>query len=177
MKATGIVRRLDDLGRVIIPKEIRKTLRLKDGDPMEIFVEDGGVYFKKYSPLKVLNEFTQSYADSLYQTTNHICMITDRDNIIAVSGISKRDYIGKSISERIEYIMNERTIFQTDTEIINIINNNQPNNFKSIIINSIISDGDILGTVILASTDVTLNEIDSALVKNASIFLGKQMEE
>ena len=103
MKATGIVRRIDDLGRVVIPKEIRRTLRIREGDPLEIFVDhDGEVILKKYSPIGELGEFAQEYADSLFEATNHIAIITDRDQIIAIAGASKKDFLGKSIGTAAE---------------------------------------------------------------------------
>src|SRR5690606_11016659 len=87
MKATGIVRRIDDLGRVVIPKEIRRTLRIREGDPLEIFVDrDGEVILKKYSPIGELGDFAKEYAESLHESTGHITMICDRDTIIAVAG-------------------------------------------------------------------------------------------
>ena len=91
MKATGIVRRIDDLGRVVIPKEIRRTLRIREGDPLEIFVDrEGEVILKKYSPIGELGDFAKEYADSLNEAIGHIALISDRDNIIAVSGTEKR---------------------------------------------------------------------------------------
>ena len=93
MKATGIVRRIDDLGRVVIPKEIRRTLRIREGDPLEIFVDrDGEVILKKYSPIGELGDFAQEYAESLYESTGHITIITDRDAVIALSRASKKKY-------------------------------------------------------------------------------------
>ena len=96
MKATGIVRRIDDLGRVVIPKEIRRTLRIREGDPLEIFVDhDGEVILKKYSPIGELGDFAQEYADSLFEATGHIAIITDRDQIIAIAGASKKRFLGQ----------------------------------------------------------------------------------
>ncbi len=109
MKATGIVRRIDDLGRVVIPKEIRRTLRIREGDPLEIFVDrDGEVILKKYSPIGELGDFAKEYADSLFESTNHITMISDRDSIIAVAGGSKKDYLDKSIGPIVETSMYQR---------------------------------------------------------------------
>ena len=97
MKATGIVRRIDDLGRVVIPKEIRRTLRIREGDPLEIFTDrEGEIILKKYSPIGELTEFAGEYVESLFETTRHIAVITDRDGVIAVSGSSKKDYTEKS---------------------------------------------------------------------------------
>ncbi len=91
MKATGIVRRIDDLGRVVVPKEIRRTLRIREGDPLEIFTDrEGSVILKKYSPIADLGEFAQEYADSLYEATRHIVLIADQDEVVAVAGASKK---------------------------------------------------------------------------------------
>lgn len=109
MKATGIVRRIDDLGRVVIPKEIRRTLRIREGDPLEIFVDrDGEVILKKYSPIGELGDFAKEYADSLAESTGHIAIIADRDVIIAVAGASKKDFLEKQVSEDIEQAMEDR---------------------------------------------------------------------
>ena len=89
MKATGIVRRIDDLGRIVIPKEIRRTLRIKEGDPLEIFTDrQGEVIFKKYSPISELQSFAAEYAETLQRTSSMPVFICDRDEIIAVSGAS-----------------------------------------------------------------------------------------
>ena len=109
MKATGVVRRIDDLGRVVIPKEIRKTLRIKEGDPLEIFTDkEGEVILKKYSPIGELSEFAAGYAETLAKTTGHIACITDKDTVIAVSGTSKKEFYEQGISEELEKIMDEK---------------------------------------------------------------------
>ena len=109
MKATGVVRRIDDLGRVVIPKEIRKTLRIKEGEPLEIFTDrEGQVILKKYSPIGELSEFAAGYAETLAKTTGHIACITDKDTVIAVSGTSKKEFYEQGISEELEKIMDEK---------------------------------------------------------------------
>ena len=106
MKATGIVRRIDDLGRVVIPKEIRRTMRIREGDPLEIFTDrDGEVIFKKYSPIGELGDFAAQICDSLHRSTDAIAAVCDRDSIIAVSGASKRDFIDKRVSPALERVM------------------------------------------------------------------------
>jgi len=178
MGATGIVRRIDDLGRIMIPKEIRRTLHIKEGDPFEIFIQDGGVFYKKYSALKNIEDFAQQYTDSLYKTINQVSIITDKDTVIAISGVAKKDFIAKSISNELERIIDNREIFTTDTKHINIIND-QSVIFYSLIISPIMSEGDVLGVVIIASIDnnVKLGITETKLAQNASTFLGKQMEE
>ena len=109
MKATGIVRRIDDLGRVVIPKEIRRTLRIREGDPLEIFVDrDGEVILKKYSPISELGDFAKEYAEALYDSLGNPVLICDRDTYIAVAGGSKKEYLNKSVSELVEKIMEDR---------------------------------------------------------------------
>ena len=109
MKATGIVRRIDDLGRIVIPKEIRRTLRIKEGDPLEIFTDrEGEVILKKYSQVGELGKFAAEFAESLAQTSGHGVCITDRDQIVAAAGCMKKEYIGKTISDVLENMINER---------------------------------------------------------------------
>jgi AbrB family transcriptional regulator (stage V sporulation protein T) len=178
MKAIGIVRRIDDLGRVIIPKEIRRALRVREGDPLEIFIDgEGGVLFKKYSPIGNLTDFAQSYVDSLNKTSGHICIITDRDNVVAISGLSKRDYLQKNISIKLERILDEKSLYLSNTESFNVIEE-QLDNFHSIVICPIICEGDPIGSVILATvnTKIDFKEVESKLTQSAANFLGKQME-
>jgi AbrB family transcriptional regulator (stage V sporulation protein T) len=177
MKATGIVRRIDDLGRVVIPKEIRRTLRIREGDPLELFLHDGGVTLKKYQPFSELIDFAQQYTDSLYKTSRHISIITDRDNVVAVSGTSKRDFLQKNISSKLERILADRHLYLSNTESVNVIEE-QPINFYRIVIVSIVAEGEVIGSVILAAinTDTNFGEVESKLAQSAAGFLGKQME-
>ena len=109
MKATGIVRRIDDLGRVVIPKEIRRTLRIREGDPLEIFTDrEGGVILKKYSPIGELTDFSKDYAESLQQAIGHIILIADKDAFISASGAPKKEYVERKISPELEKIMDDR---------------------------------------------------------------------
>ena len=109
MKATGIVRRIDDLGRVVIPKEIRRTLRLREGTPLEIFTDrEGEIILKKYSPMVELAAFAVQYAEAMAQSTGLMVCIADRDQIIAVAGISKKDLLGKSLHRELEDAINDR---------------------------------------------------------------------
>jgi AbrB family transcriptional regulator (stage V sporulation protein T) len=92
LKATGIVRRIDELGRVVIPKEIRRTLRIREGDPLEIFTDrDGEVILKKYSPIGELGEFAKQFAESLNKSLGHVACIADRDAILATSGTTRKE--------------------------------------------------------------------------------------
>ena len=106
MKATGIVRRIDDLGRVVIPKEIRRTMRIREGDPLEIYTDrEGGVIFRKYSPVGELGDFASQYAETLYKTSGFPICITDKDSIIAIAGASKKDLYEKPVSSEISVIL------------------------------------------------------------------------
>jgi len=182
LKATGIVRRIDDLGRIVIPKEIRRTLRIREGDPLEIFTDkEGEVILKKYSPIGELSEFASQYAESLNKASGHITCIADRDSIIAVSGASKKDFLDKSISPDLERIMEEKTtlvVKSPEDKPIQVVSGDGAN-YTAQVISPIISEGDPIGAVIFLSTDsgVTMGEVEAKLVQTAAGFLGKQMEQ
>ena len=177
MRATGIVRRIDDLGRIMVPKEIRRTMRIKDGDPLEIFVENGAIIYKKYSPVAELKDFAQKYAEALQKTTGHMCFITDRDNTVAVNGVQRSSYLAKSLTPQLEKIIENRELFQSNSAAGIKIINDQTITLRSIVLYPIISNGDVMGSVILASVADDMGETDSALVKSAAFFLGKQFED
>ena len=183
MKATGVVRRIDDLGRVVIQKEIRKTLRIKEGDPLEIFTDkEGEVILKKYSPIGELSEFATEYAETLAKTTGHIACITDKDTVIAVSGGSKKEFLEQSISEELEKILEDKEDYTSkennDLAVPIIKNDNKERRFNSQVVYPIISDGDVIGSVILLSKDkgTKMTEVEKKVVQSAASFLGKQME-
>jgi AbrB family transcriptional regulator (stage V sporulation protein T) len=180
MKATGIVRRIDDLGRVVIPKEIRRTLRIREGDPLEIFVDrDGEVILKKYSPISELGDFAKEYAESLYESTNHITMISDRDHIIAISGGSKKDYLEKRIGEVVESSMeNRKTLMESNQGQYDICKDLQET-YSSYVVAPIIAGGDPIGTVIMVNKDenVKMNQMEVKMSETAAGFLAKQMEQ
>ena len=183
MKATGVVRRIDDLGRVVIPKEIRRTLRIKEGDPLEIFTDkEGEVILKKYSPIGELSEFATEYAETLSKTTGHIACITDKDTVIAVSGGSKKEYLEQGISEELEKIMDEKENYNSkennDTAIPITKNDNNQRKNNAQVVYPIIADGDAIGTVILLSKDekTKMSEVEDKVVQSAASFLGTQME-
>lgn len=179
MKATGIVRRIDDLGRVVIPKEIRRTLRIREGDPLEIFTaSDGEVIFKKYSPIGELSEFAVQYADVLNRATNLPVLISDRDHIISVSGISKKEAMEKRISSAVEMILESRSNFvatPNTTAVFPLDNMDK----KASVIFPIIGGGDISGSVILLFGEKPefASQTEIKLAQVAASFLGKQMEE
>lgn len=183
MKATGVVRRIDDLGRVVIPKEIRKTLRIKEGDPLEIFTDkEGEVILKKYSPIGELSEFATEYAETLAKTTGHIACITDKDTVIAVSGAAKKEFLEQGISEELEKILEDKENYTSkennDVSVPITRNDNKERKFNSQVVYPIISDGDVIGSVILLSKDsrTKMTEVEQKVVQSAASFLGRQME-
>lgn len=180
MKATGIVRRIDDLGRVVIPKEIRRTLRIREGDPLEIFVDrDGEVILKKYSALEELSDFAQEYADSLHESTGHIALITDRDVVVAVAGAGKKDWIGKPVPPIIEHACTSRRSLLLPGVSPGSDKLPEAWPFRSQAIAPIIAEGDPVGSVVLASDQqgIVMGELERKLVETACAFLGKQMEQ
>ena len=180
MKATGVVRRIDDLGRVVIPKEIRRTLRIREGDPLEIFTQkDGEVIFKKYSPIGELSNFASVYAESLYKTSSVPVCITDKDVVIAVSGAPKKELLEKRISSDLEKILDERmTYTQKDESVKRPLIVDVLEKYKAGIIVPIIAEGDVIGSVIFfSSDDVKMGEIELKLAQSAASFLGRHMED
>ncbi|KAF9138519.1 hypothetical protein BGX30_009064 [Mortierella sp. GBA39] len=174
------IRRIDDLGRVVIPKEIRRTLRIREGDPLEIFVDrDGEVILKKYSPIGELGDFAKEYAESLYEGTGHITIISDRDTFIAVAGGSKKEYLEKPIGSLIENCMDSRkTLLETNQGSYEISKDHQEN-LSSFVAAPIISGGDPIGSVILLSKDeaTKMSQLEVKMSETAAAFLGKQMEQ
>lgn len=177
MKATGIVRRIDDLGRVVIPKEIRRTLRIREGDPLEIFVDrDGEVILKKYSPISELSDFAKEYAEALYDSLGNPILICDRDAYIAVAGSSKKDYLNKNISDLVEKTMEERTsVIITQQGEVALIDGIEET-ISSYTVGPIIANGDPIGAVIIFSKDSTIGEVERKAVETAAGFLARQME-
>ena len=183
MKETGVVRRIDDLGRIVIPKEIRKVLRIKEGDPIEIFTgREGEVILKKYSPIGELSEFATDYAETLAKTTGHIACITDKDSVIAVSGGARKEYLEQSISKELEQLMDDKEIYTSnqnnDISLPITKNDNQERKFNSQVIYPIISQGDVIGSVILLSKEQNkkMNETEVKVAQSAAGFLSSQME-
>ncbi|RFU62648.1 stage V sporulation protein T [Peribacillus glennii] len=177
MKATGIVRRIDDLGRVVIPKEIRRTLRIREGDPLEIFVDrDGEVILKKYSPISELSDFAKEYAEALYDSLGNPILICDRDTFIAVAGGSKKDYLNKSVSDLVEKAMEDRnSSLETKKGNIALVNGNEEE-VQSYTIGPIVANGDPIGAVIIFSKEGTVGEVEQKAVETAAGFLARQME-
>jgi len=183
LKATGVVRRIDDLGRVVIPKEIRRTLRIKEGDPLEIFTDkEGEVILKKYSPIGELSEFAIQYAETLAKTTGHIACITDKDTVIAVSGTSKKEFLEQNVSQELEKIMDNRENYTSkendDLAVPITAGENKERRYNSQVIWPIIHEGDAIGSVVLISKEANtkMGDIENKVVQSAAGFLGNQMQ-
>ncbi|MBB6451533.1 AbrB family transcriptional regulator (stage V sporulation protein T) [Geomicrobium halophilum] len=179
MKATGIVRRIDDLGRVVIPKEIRRTLRIREGDPLEIFVDrDGEVILKKYSPISELGDFAKEYAEALYDSLGHPILVADRDSYIAVSGGSKKDYANKSIGEVVESAIDKRqTMADFQHGEYNLVSDHR-DAMQGYVVAPIIANGDPIGAVVMIGKEELPEEsVARMLIETAAGFLARQMEQ
>ncbi len=177
MKATGIVRRIDDLGRVVIPKEIRRTMRIREGDPLEIFTNrDGEVIFKKYSPIGELSEFAGDYVEVLSRTTGHIVCVTDKDSVIAVAGAPRRELMDKRVSGDMERVMDSRSTYTENGDEMHIIEGETAYTVGVAV--PIITEGDTVGSVAILRDEKSapFGEIETKLAGVAAGFIGKHME-
>ena len=179
MKATGIVRKIDDLGRVVIPKEIRRTMKIHEGDPLEIYTDKNGeVIFKKYSMMEELSSIANKYADILFKISGFPTVIIDKDNVIAVSGTSKKDLLDRKISLQLEKIINENpsSHVHSQKEPIVVVDGDVKYSIK--IMYPVISAGDCVGAVILLSDEKKsqIGETEEKLVNITAKFLGAQIE-
>ena len=183
MKATGIVRRIDDLGRVVIPKEIRRTMRIREGDPLEIYTDrEGEVIFKKYSPIGELSSFAAQYAETLQKTCSMAVVICDRDAVIATAGVPRKEYADRKVSSSFEEIIEGRSLYvhRDGTERISLIEDG-----GSYYVNCampIITEGDVVGCVASVwphdddGRHKISAEVEGKLIQTAATFLGKQLE-
>ena len=179
MKATGIVRRVDDLGRIVIPKEIRRTLKIREGDPLEIYTEkDGGVIFRKYSPMGDLQDFAAQICESIGANTGRIAAVADRDSIIALSGAPKRELMDKPNSPELDKLMEQRKNYRYKAGEGLIKASEGSDRYHLGVASPILSQGDLMGCVMLLMGEDTtpLQESDQKLVQTVAGFLGKQME-
>lgn len=184
MKATGVVRRIDDLGRIVIPKEIRRTMRIREGEPMEIFTgREGEIILKKYSPMGEMTRFAREYAQVLAQVTGHLVCISDHDQILTASGSGQREYEGKNISRELEEAITGRETIcasRKDGSFIGITEDDGRESLAQIII-PILASGDVIGSVIMLDRGkegaCRLGEKEKSMVQVAAGFLGKQIEQ
>lgn len=178
MKATGIVRRIDDLGRVVIPKEIRRTMRIREGDPLEIYTDrDGEVIFKKYSPIGELSQFASQYAETLYKTCGLAVVICDRDTVIAAAGVPRREYADKKLTDEFESIIEGRQLYADNgSDGVSVVDGSSHYVRCAM---PIITDGDITGCVASVNTADTPSlqpGLEAKLIQTAAGFLGRQLE-
>ena len=179
MKATGIVRRIDDLGRVVIPKEIRRTMRIREGDPLEIYTDhEGEVIFKKYSPIEELAETASQYAEALNKACGISVIIVDRDIAVACAGIPKKDVLEHKISSEIDNIIDTRQIYVWHNGERKISMLDRQEKYFAKVVAPIFSEGDIIGavTIIEPETLSEPTETEIKLVQTAAMFLGKQLD-
>ena len=182
MKATGIVRRIDDLGRVVVPKEIRKTLHIREGDPLEIFTDrEVEIILKKYSPIGELGSFARQYAEALAHSTGHVVSITDRDNHIAVAGNGKRELMNKPVSKALDEAIEKRkmvTAAGSERDYIPLTES-ESEHYSYQVICPIISEGDAIGAVVIVSKDEKspMGDVEKKLAAAAAGFLGRQIEQ
>ena len=186
MKATGIVRRIDDLGRVVIPKEIRRTMRIREGDPLEIYTDrEGEVIFKKYSPIGELAGFAAQYAETLHKTCSLAVVICDRDAVIASSGVSRKEYADKPLSDEMERIIAGRGLYvwREGEEKLPVLGGSSDSAHYISCAMPIISEGDIIGCVASVQpydegrgNASPMGDVEVKLIQTAAGFLGRQLE-
>ena len=179
MKATGIVRRVDDLGRIVIPKEIRRTLKIREGDPLEIYTEkDGGVIFRKYSPMGDMQDCAAQLCDAIGANIGCIAAVSDRDTIIALAGAPKRELMDKPNSQALDKLMEQRKNYRYTPGETMLRATEGSDKYHLGVAAPILSQGDLLGCVMLlmGEDEKTFAESDQRLVQTVAGFLGKQME-
>ena len=179
MKATGIVRRVDDLGRIVIPKEIRRTLKIREGDPLEIYTEkDGGVIFRKYSPMGDLQDFAAQMCESIGANTGYVAAVSDRDSIIALHGAPKRELMDKPNSSELEKLMESRRNYRYMPGDTMLRATESSDKYHLGVAAPILTHGDLMGCVMLLMDEdcAPLGEADQRLAQTVAGFLGKQME-
>ncbi len=178
MKATGIVRRIDELGRIVVPKEIRRTLRIREGDPLEVYTDrEGEIILKKYSPVGELSNFATQYARVLSETTGKLVCISDKDHIIAAWGPGKKEYEEQPITQMLEKLIEDRQDFYTkEKDTIIAIAEGKKVDEGAQLISVVNVHGDALGAVILMAED-ELSDLERTLVKTTAEYLGSIMED
>ena len=179
MKATGIVRRIDELGRIVIPKEIRRTLRIREGDPLEIYTDrEGGIILKKYSPIGELASFAVDFSEALATTLGLTAVICDRDTVLASSGEYKKDYMERPVSSALEDAMSSRTpVKKEGASIIPLVTGENTSNITNQLIVPVYMDGQPIGAISLLSRDGAIGEAAQKAAEAAALFLGRQMQQ
>lgn len=184
MKATGIVRRIDELGRVVVPKEIRRTLRIREGDPLEIFTDrNGEIILKKYSPMGELGAFAREYVEALNKSLEHIALICDRDSVIAAAGVQKKEYLDHAVSREMEQVMEQRQPVLADRRTgaapPPVTDQDDGEQVVAQIIVPVIAEGEATGAVVLLTKneDAKFGETELKVTQTTAGFLGRQLEQ
>lgn len=176
MKATGIIRRIDDLGRIVIPKEIRKNLRIKEGDNLEIFVQNEEIILKKYSMMNKINDLAQELTDAIYTFMKHSIFITDTDSIVAGSGPLKKNYLNKNISDFIiESIKRRDKMIENHFKELKLIDEDTIT--CSYVMSTILVNGEATGMILIISEDEKLGESEMQMASIVSSFMTKYLEQ
>ncbi len=183
MRATGIVRRIDELGRVVIPKEIRRTLRIREGDPLEIYTENNGeVVLKKYSPIGEIAQIAKDYSDSLYRALGHSACVCNRDAVVSVSGAVKKDLLQKPLSPEVENAMQSRQVLRLSaaegSRMVPLTRDDDPAVYTAQSLTPVISDGEVIGALVLVSRDAgaRMSDTDMKVAETTAALIGRQME-
>lgn len=175
MKATGIVRKIDELGRIVIPKEIRKTMRIKEGEPLEIFVGDKEeIVLKKYDPLLAQKNQIEEYIESIATITGLDVCVTDMKEIVMAEGSCKKQALNKPLTEEVIEIIEKRNIYYSKNNVqMKIIKDMNPISIYAI--SPIISDSDLIGSIIIMSPDISkvIGQSELVWIQVASGYLGK----
>lgn len=175
MKATGIVRRIDDLGRVVIPKEIRRTLRIREGEPMEIFTDSGGsVIFKKYSPAAEQELMAGQLCEAVYRAAGRAIAICDRDGVVAASGGFRKALEGKPLLPAMDMLMQTRKPRESAEGFP--VSAAAPDITAALVV-PVIAGGDLCGCVVALNNGVPLEDADRKLTQTVAGFFARQMEE
>ena len=179
MKPTGIIRRIDDLGRIVIPKEIRRTMRISEGDPLEIYTDrDGKIMLKKYSSINELSDFAEACAESLAQHSGHITCIVDKDRVVAISGGLKKEFYDKKISTELERAIHQRIEIcatRKENAFVPILDeeDSSTGTYNSELVAPIKAQGDVYGAVVFLSPNKKMEKLDVVLAQTAAELLGK----
>ncbi len=175
MKTTGVIRRIDELGRIVIPKEIRKNLRIKDGENIEIFIEGENIILKKHSILGKIKEDSKKIVEAVNYFLKKNVIVTDRDSVVAVSGNIKKEYSDRQISSYLnECIENRKQVLEENIKPVSFIENMEEQSSYCIV--PVISDGDVDGLVIITSEE-KVNESDLQICQIVAKILSKSLED
>lgn len=180
MKATGIVRKIDELGRIVIPKEIRKTMRIKEGEPLEIYIEKTGeVILKKYDPMSEQKEQIENFIEALSEELGMPVLVTDNKSVVVACGKGSKEYIGKDISRELSCVLDKRNVFNSaKSGVIKVIEEEKMSDIVALTVAPIISDSDLMGSLVIMSKENT-KQIGSSELKLLQVgrnFLAKQLE-